>query len=578
MANEFVARKGLISLGGMTYPYTTKTSAYSIGENDYFINGSPSISTTIIFTLPTATGITGKQYIIKNVGSGTITVATTASQTIDGSASTNLAQYQTLHVESSGSGWLVINTSSGTSITNNTNNNIVTTTGTSTLNGEANLTFDSATSNLTLNNSYLSAKGGTPTGMNINVTGSDVSLVALKTGLNINVTGSADQNTGLSVSNAGNINSGFNIYNTNSAIAGTQYMMYNTFLTTNNNDRIGVYNQFGTTGSNSYGIYNDMSSNSTNVGVYNYITGTGGNQYGTQTFMLFPTGPTNKYGSYTEISGNIPTGGAAWGLYINVTGAANLPTLNNISIETVKGSAKFNTGLDPNSDFTVSSDTQSNMLFVDSSVDAVGIAQSAPTAKLHIGAGTGTANTAPLKFTGGNLNTTPESGAMEYLNTALYFTDGSGKRFILACIDYGNVTGDTTFNNNTTYADIGGSQSQVSLIGGRTYEIEAMIYVTSSSSAGAKFKWNYTGTPSTVDVNTKTIQGTSVLAAGSTSSTAFAANEVSLTTITGAQIYSKGILVTSTSGTLSMQGAQSSAVATNTVFKRGSFIKVTAIP
>jgi hypothetical protein len=38
MANEFVVRNGLISLGGMTYPYTSKNFAYSIGENDYFIN------------------------------------------------------------------------------------------------------------------------------------------------------------------------------------------------------------------------------------------------------------------------------------------------------------------------------------------------------------------------------------------------------------------------------------------------------------------------------------------------------------------------------------------------------------
>jgi hypothetical protein len=37
MANEFVTRKGLISLGGITFPYTGVTSAYSVGVNDYFI-------------------------------------------------------------------------------------------------------------------------------------------------------------------------------------------------------------------------------------------------------------------------------------------------------------------------------------------------------------------------------------------------------------------------------------------------------------------------------------------------------------------------------------------------------------
>jgi hypothetical protein len=166
---------------------------------------------------------------------------------------------------------------------------------------------------------------------------------------------------------------------------------------------------------------------------------------------------------------------------------------------------------------------------------------------------------------------------MEFVNTALHFTDGSGKRFTIACIEHGNTTADTTFNNNAVYADIGGTQTQISLIGGRTYEIEAMIYVTATNGQGAKFKWYYTNTPTSVDVNTYAIQGNAILANGSTSGSAFSGNEVSLTTITAAQIYSKGVITTSTSGTLSIQGAQASAGATNTVFKRGSFIKVTAI-
>jgi hypothetical protein len=36
--------------------------------------------------LPTADGITGKQITIKNIGAGTITVAQTGAETIDGSA------------------------------------------------------------------------------------------------------------------------------------------------------------------------------------------------------------------------------------------------------------------------------------------------------------------------------------------------------------------------------------------------------------------------------------------------------------------------------------------------------------
>lgn len=48
-----------------------------------------------------------------------------------------------------------------------------------------------------------------------------------------------------------------------------------------------------------------------------------------------------------------------------------------------------------------------------------------PTAKLHLPAGTTTANTAPLKLTTGTALTTPEDGAIEYHSSHLYFTIGS---------------------------------------------------------------------------------------------------------------------------------------------------------
>lgn len=45
-----------------------------------------------------------------------------------------------------------------------------------------------------------------------------------------------------------------------------------------------------------------------------------------------------------------------------------------------------------------------------------------PTAKIHMAAGTATASTGPLKFTSGVNLTTPETGAMEYDGTNLFFT------------------------------------------------------------------------------------------------------------------------------------------------------------
>jgi hypothetical protein len=132
MANEFIARNGLISqqnsvvsgsltvTAGITgslqgtasysrYPFITATvtgptSAGSLPSTDYIylVNGSFTV------TLPTAIGNTSR-YDIKNIGSGTATIATTLSQTIDGSTPITLpVQYTSLTIVSNGTGWNII--------------------------------------------------------------------------------------------------------------------------------------------------------------------------------------------------------------------------------------------------------------------------------------------------------------------------------------------------------------------------------------------------------------------------------------------------------------------------------------
>jgi hypothetical protein len=103
MANEFVTRRGLISLGGITFPYVGKTSTYSISDDDYFVD----CSGTFTVTLPTSISVSGKIYVIKNSGSGTITIDTSLSQTIDGSLTKSLSQNQSISVQSNGSNWLI---------------------------------------------------------------------------------------------------------------------------------------------------------------------------------------------------------------------------------------------------------------------------------------------------------------------------------------------------------------------------------------------------------------------------------------------------------------------------------------
>lgn len=92
--------------GSLGLAYVAKTGAYGIGASDYTIDCT---SGTFTVTLPTAASITGRIYVIKNSGAGVITVATTSSQTIDGSTTYTLnTQYQSITVQSNGSNWIIL--------------------------------------------------------------------------------------------------------------------------------------------------------------------------------------------------------------------------------------------------------------------------------------------------------------------------------------------------------------------------------------------------------------------------------------------------------------------------------------
>jgi hypothetical protein len=104
MANEFIIRNGLKSLGGITFPATGINATYTVGVNDYLIDIT---GNTITVTLPTAVGVNGKNYVIKNRGTGVVTVATTSSQTIDGANTKSLNNNDSIEVISDGSNWII---------------------------------------------------------------------------------------------------------------------------------------------------------------------------------------------------------------------------------------------------------------------------------------------------------------------------------------------------------------------------------------------------------------------------------------------------------------------------------------
>jgi hypothetical protein len=90
----------------------TKTSAYTATYDDQIILVD-STSAIVTITLPTAVGITGRRYTIKDwkgtSATNNITVATTSSQKIDGASTQVFAtNYQAIEVASDGSNWSII--------------------------------------------------------------------------------------------------------------------------------------------------------------------------------------------------------------------------------------------------------------------------------------------------------------------------------------------------------------------------------------------------------------------------------------------------------------------------------------
>jgi hypothetical protein len=100
------ANSTLEVVGSLAVAYISKTANYTATISDYTIDAT---SGTFTITLPTAVGITGRVYVIKNSGTGTITIACTSGQTIDLSATKVLnVQYSTYIVQSNGSNWAII--------------------------------------------------------------------------------------------------------------------------------------------------------------------------------------------------------------------------------------------------------------------------------------------------------------------------------------------------------------------------------------------------------------------------------------------------------------------------------------
>ncbi len=63
---------------------------------------------TLTVTLPTAVGLTGKELVVKNAGTGTVTVDAYSTQLIDGSLTQILGAADSVTIVSTGTGWVIV--------------------------------------------------------------------------------------------------------------------------------------------------------------------------------------------------------------------------------------------------------------------------------------------------------------------------------------------------------------------------------------------------------------------------------------------------------------------------------------
>lgn len=85
--------------------YVAKTALYTVRLDDDTVEWT---SGTVTGSLPTAVGCGGKVFNLKNSGTGVITVDPAGAETIDGAATIDLVQYDSLTIMSNNANWIIL--------------------------------------------------------------------------------------------------------------------------------------------------------------------------------------------------------------------------------------------------------------------------------------------------------------------------------------------------------------------------------------------------------------------------------------------------------------------------------------
>lgn len=155
---------------------------------------------------------------------------------------------------------------------------------------------------------------------------------------------------------------------------------------------------------------------------------------GTPFFNLNASTEFQYFGAYTLGTGfgfwtnTLGFPGSSWFVGSNTYGATYRTVVNVANITSSTGDMmNFLTG--------ASAVNTGSIQSVINSIGQFGIKRTTATAHLHLGAGTTSASTAPLKFTSGTSMTSAEAGAVEYTTDDLFFTISTGtarKRILFA--------------------------------------------------------------------------------------------------------------------------------------------------
>jgi fibronectin-binding autotransporter adhesin len=105
LLGNWVSIKFMGEFAPSTFAQRYSATGDTFGVNDYTIWSDGAVET---FTLPTAVGIGGKVYVLKNTGAGTLTLAADGAELIDGLATQTASAGDAIKVQSTGTGWIII--------------------------------------------------------------------------------------------------------------------------------------------------------------------------------------------------------------------------------------------------------------------------------------------------------------------------------------------------------------------------------------------------------------------------------------------------------------------------------------